>query len=225
MATSSKIATAQQLYDAGLSLYQENRYPQALAELKKAEDAFRKSDARGHPYTIPLPNGVSGLANTLALEGLCHQKLGDFRSAVRCYETSLINARFEKQKPFRTFHRTLNEHLLLCYEKEAEERSAEALARILAAEPEIDTAYRFPFSLNAEGITLARLYELSPDRHARFKDFYARAKTLDAETRRRSKRSDEASMRKMSFAIWGVLLAIFAVYGVMVAEALIRQNK
>ncbi len=224
MLTSMKIKTAQYFYDAGLALFQENRYAQSLVELKKAEDAFRKIDARGHPFSTPLPNGVSGLANTLALSGLCFQQLEDYRKAAKYYETSLINSKFEKKLPFRAFLRTLNANLLTCYEREWDASGAETLARILNSDPEIDTTYQFPFSLNDDAVILARIYELAPERYEQFKGFYYRAKTKDTEIRRRDKRSDESSMKKMSFYIWAALFIIWAAYGLVVAEALVKNK-
>ena len=224
MPTSIKIKAAQQSYDAGLALFQENRYSQALAELKRAEDAFRKFDARGHPFSTPLPNGVSGLANTLALSGLCFQKLGDRRKAMSCYETSLINAKFEKRRPLKQFLKTLNANLIACYEQEWEASPPETITRILNSDPEIDTTFRFPYSLPEESITFARLYELAPERYEQIRNFYRRAKAKDAGIRRRDKRSDESRFRKMSFYIWGVLSVIWAVYGLVVARALLTKK-
>jgi tetratricopeptide (TPR) repeat protein len=224
MSTSLKIKTAEQLYDAGLALFQENRYTQALTELKKAEDAFRKIDVRGHPFSHHLPNGVTGLSNTLALSGLCYQRLADFQKAIICYETCLINSKFEKKRAFRIFFANLSVDLAACYEQKAKRLLPQECARILSSDPEIDTAFRFPFSLNDNAAVLARLYELAPDRYGHFKDFYQSAKAKDDEIRRRDKKSDESRMKKMGFFIWGALLAIWAIYGVVVAKAMLMQK-
>ncbi len=92
------------MFENGYALFLEKRYVQALSELQRAEDAFRKLDARGHPFTIPLSNGVSGLANALALSGQCWQFLGNYEKAVLLYETSLINAKFEKKDTLSGVH-------------------------------------------------------------------------------------------------------------------------
>lgn len=223
MARSAKIKTAQQHYDAGLALFQENRHVQALVELNKAEIAFRNIDVRGHPFSNPLPNGVSGLANTLALEGMCYQKVGDFRKAARCFETSLINSPFEKKRPWKKFLLIINEHLFASYDKLLEKTSTDTLQQILTGKPRIDITYRFPFSLDGDEFTIARMYELSRERHDRFKEFYYRARAKDAELRRYAKKSDESSMRKMSFLIWGALFIIWAVYGIISLEALLKH--
>ncbi len=102
MTLSLKRRAAESFYLNGYALFLEKRYMQAIAELQRAEDAFRKLDARGHPFTMPLSNGVSGLANSLALSGQCWQLLGNYEKAIPLYETSLINEKFEKKKPFRS---------------------------------------------------------------------------------------------------------------------------
>ena len=115
-----KRRAAESLYENGYALFLEKRYMQALAELQRAEDAFRKLDARGHPFTIPLSNGVSGLANSLALSGQCWQLLGNYEKAAHLYETSLINSKFEKKKTFQEFMKTLQKNMLFCYQKKLE---------------------------------------------------------------------------------------------------------
>ncbi len=223
MSTISKRQMAEELYDAGYTLFQQGRFEEALVELRKAEDAFRKLDARGHPIGNHLANGVSGLANSLALSGLSYLKLGKYDKAVTCFETSLINSKFEKKKPFQSFLKPLNENMRVCYEKELENIDNETLAGLIQQEPEVDTSFRFPFSLKREGIILARLYELDPDRYGQFKGFYGHAKKIDSDMRRTDKRSDEFTMKKMSFYIWGILTAIWIAYGFAVARALIRK--
>ena len=68
---------AQQVFERGSALLQQQKYEQAIIDLQQAEQLFRKIDVKGHPFTIPLANGVSGLANALALSGLCYLKQGD----------------------------------------------------------------------------------------------------------------------------------------------------
>lgn len=214
------VQQAKGLYDAGAALFHDRQYGQSLAELRKAEDAFRKIDARGHPFISTLANDVSGLANTLLLAGLCHQKLGDQRSAAICLETCTINAKFEKRRPLRTFLRTRDEHLVECYGRILAEGGVDALSRISASDPDIDTTLLFPFSLRQEhAVHAARLFELAPDQYARFGEFYRRAKGKDAELRRRERKTDETTMRNMSIFIWGVLIAIWAVYGMVAFRA------
>ncbi len=224
MSTSSKMLIARQFYDAGHALFQENRYDQALFELHKAEDAFRKLDARGHPFGNPLPNGVSGLANTLALTGLCCQNLGDYEKAAAYYESSVINAKFEKAKPFQAFLTNLNENLITCYEKRLEQMDPETINSVMKQAPHIDASFRFPFSLSKDIIFLARLYELAPERYNRFRAFYSRAKAKDTEIRHKDKKSDESTMRRMGIYVWGALLFIFSLYGLVVLQALIHNK-
>ncbi len=215
---------AQQVFERGSALLQQQRYEQAIVDLQLAEQLFRKIDVRGHPFTIPLSNGVSGLANALALSGLCYLKLGDFRKAARCYESSFINSKFEKILPFRKFSKSVNENVLTCYETMLRSKRPEDIAELLKSDPDIDTAYEFPFSLSEHAAMLARVFELSPDRHADHRQFYIGAKAKDREIRRREKKSDEASMRKLSFLIWSILIIIWAMYGVVVIKALINKN-
>lgn len=210
-----------QTFERGAALLQQQRYEQAIADLQQAEQLFRKIDVKGHPFTIPLSNGVSGLANALALRGLCHVKLGDCRKAVECYESSFINSKFEKRWRFRSFVKSVNENLLACYETLLRSKRPEEIAEILKSDPDIDTAYEFPFSLGEYEMILARLFELSPNRYADHKQFYFRAKAKDREIRRREKKSDEASMKQLSILIWSILIIIWAMYGVVVIKALI----
>ncbi len=214
---------AEQLYDAGYALYQEGRYEEAFGELSRAQEAFREIDARGHPFSNPLPNGISGLANTLFLAGRCCQKLGDYNNAVVLYETSLINSKFEKKKPFQAFQKTLHENMVACYEKELETIDAPTLAGLLKQEPKIDTAFSFPFSLDEDTILIARIYELDPERFLRFKDFYETARKRDAEIRGRENMSDISTTRKMSIYIWGILITVWVSYGLIVVKALLHK--
>lgn len=220
MATSLKIQTAQRFYDAGVSLFQESRYSQALVELKKAEEAFRKIDARGRPFSTPLSNGVSGLANTLALEGLCYEKLGDSDRAIVCFETSLINVKFERKKPFLTFLDELNKSMLACYERKLQTYTGDTISNLLQRPPSIDTSFCFPFSLDQGLIPIARLYEIAPERYGRFKPFYRSAYQKDAEIRLKDRQSDESTMRRMGVYIWITLFAIWSVYIIVFFNAL-----
>jgi len=220
MSTVLKWRMAEQFYNAGYSLFQEGRYDQALEELSRSEEAFRRLDARGHPWGHSLPNGVSGLANTFALQGQCHQKLGDYRKAVISYESSLINTTFEQKRPFRSFTAEVSKNMAWCYEKELSPE-ASSPDSLLTRGLEIDTSFRFPFSLRPELIPVARLYELEPELHRNLKGFYERAKKEDADFRHRNKRSEDAAMKRMSIFVWGLLLTIWIVYGLVVAEAML----
>lgn len=224
MFTSAKIRSAQRMYDAGLALFHEHRYFQALAELKNAEDAFRRIDARGHPFTIPLANGVSGLANTLALCAQCYQSLGDNRNALRYYETSLINEKFEKKRPFRAFRASLDRNLITCYENELQRLGQERIALVLQSDPVIDTAFTFPFSLEPDATLLVRLYQLAPDRYPHHAGFHDRARAKDASVRRQNRRSDEPAMKRASAVIWITLLFIWSLYGVLAVHAMLNTR-
>jgi tetratricopeptide (TPR) repeat protein len=217
-----KRRTAEKLFENGYALFLEKRYMQALAELQRAEDAFRKLDARGHPFTIPLSNGVSGLANTLALSGQCWQLLGNYEKAVQLYETSLINAKFEKKKPFQEFMKTLQMNMLISYEKKLELLDQKTLHQTVTQEPDIDMYYRFPFSLREDAILIARLYELAPDQHRQFRDFYTRAQLKDEGMRRSDRSSDEQATKRMSIYIWGILFVITVVYIVVLINTALQ---
>lgn len=226
MQDSQSVQSAKRFYDAGVALFHDRQYRDSLVELQKAEDAFRKTDARGHPFISPLRNGISGLANTLLLAGLCHQKLGDHRNAAICLETCLINSKFEKRGPFRSFLRTRNENLIECYEHILGEQGEDVLSRVTASDPDIDTALVFPFSITQENaVHAARLFELAPDRYAHAGEFYRRMKKKDADTRLRDRRSDEPTMRRMSIYIWGVLIVIWAAYGLIAFNAVRHIDK
>jgi len=224
MSTSTKRRMAEQLYNSGRALFQEGLYSEALIELRRAENAFRELDARGHPFTDTLPNGLSGLANTLALSGLCCQTLGNYKEALTHYETSLINAKFEKKKAFRAFTQTIAENMITCYETIQADLDTAERDRMLSREPEIDVSFRFPYSLPPDVIPVARLYEIAPERYPHYKNYYQRAKERDAEIRRQSKTSDESAMKRTSIYVWSILAAIWAVYGVIVIKALVHSK-
>jgi tetratricopeptide (TPR) repeat protein len=216
---------ARQYYDTGHALLQQGRYHEALLELGRAENTYRALDARGHPFSRSLPNGISGLADTLRLSGLCRQKLGDHKTAITCYETSYINIKFEKKRVLGRFLREMEADLASCYERVLEAVPGEEQDRLLQNEPSIDVSFRFPFSLSPAQIPFARLYELEPDRHAGFRTFYEHARERDVEIRRRSKTADESTMKKMSIAVWSILFMIWAVYIVIFFDALLRNKR
>jgi tetratricopeptide (TPR) repeat protein len=216
--------TAREAFEKGSALAEEGNYEQAIIALQNSEVLFRQIDVKGHPFTVPLANGVSGLANTLVLIGLCHQKLGNYQNAVKYFESSFINSKFENARHFRKFTEYINQNLLTCYDKILSLNLLDRTEDILKSDPEINTAYQFPFSLSKDAIILARLFELSRERYGRYQNFYRRAKVKDTEIRKREKKSDEASMRKLSFLIWSILIIIWAVYGTVVIEALVRQK-
>jgi tetratricopeptide (TPR) repeat protein len=223
MSTSTKRRMAENMYNSGRALFQEGLYNEALIELRRAEDAFRTWEALGHPFANRLSNGMSGLANTLSLSGLCYLKLGNFQAALTCYETSLINSKFEQKKALRNFERSLAENLILCYEKTLESADADRV-NFLSRTPEIDVSFRFPYSLPQDIVPFARLYELAPERYSLYKDFYERAKEKDAELRHLSKTSDESAMKRTSIYVWGILAAIWAIYGLFVIKALVQHR-
>ena len=214
---------AEQLYNSGRALSQEGLYHEALVELRRAEDAFRVWESYGHPFASHLANGISGLANTLALSGLCYLKLGNFKAALTSYETSLINSKFERKNALRAFKQTIAENMIVCYEKTLEDAGVDRVS-FLGREPEIDVSFRFPYSLPQDIVPFARLYELAPDRYPQFKDFYEHAKIKDAEIRRRSKTSDESAMKRTSIYVWSILAAIWAIYGLIVVKALVHHK-
>lgn len=221
MPTSLKWRSAEQLFRKGRALFEENRYVQALIELRRAEEAFRKLDARGHPFGHALSNGVSGLANTLALSGRCYQELGNFRQAITCYETSLINEKFEKARPFRTFRTSLQEDLIACYDKDLTRTDEQTLKDLLGQDVAIDTSFCFPFSLGNNAFPLARLYELSPGRYPQYKDFYLRSKNVDSAIRRRTDKGlDKAQMKQAGIYIWVTMGVLWAAYSLIVSKAL-----
>jgi tetratricopeptide (TPR) repeat protein len=216
--------TAREAFERGSALVQQGSYEQAIPELQLAEALFRQDDARGHPFPKPLANGVSGLANSLFLSGRCYEQLEDHRLAARCYETSLINAKFEKRRPFRSFSQSVNRNLCSCYERLLASMPAERVEAMLGSELEISIDRRFPFSPPVDAVVLFRLYELDPDRFARFRDAYHRARARDVDIRKREKKSDETTMRKLSFTIWTILIVIWAIYGIVVIKTLITKQ-
>jgi tetratricopeptide (TPR) repeat protein len=224
MSTITKRRMAEKAYDAGQTLSQQGRYDEALIELSRAEDAFRELDTKGHLFDSPLPNGVSGLANTSALSGLCYEKLGDYITALTCYETSFINAKFEKKRPFLDFSKKLSQNMCSCYEEAIKHIDIGARDALLDQEAKIDTSCRFPFSLTKAAIPFARLYELAPERYGQFHDYYERARKKDSEIRRTLERTDESTVKKASFYVWGILVAIWIIYGIIIANALIHKK-
>jgi tetratricopeptide (TPR) repeat protein len=220
MTTKLKRRMAQEFYDKGFAGFQAGKYEQAIVELRKAEDAFRELDVVGQPFGFPLPNGVSGLANTLALEGRCFQALGDYQQAVTRFESCLVNGIFERKRPFQAFWSALRTGVIACYEKTLEQTGPETLKNP-KRNPDVDISFLFPFSLSQESIPVARLYELAPERYPQFGDFYAAARKKDIMMRRMDKRSDESTMKKLSISVWGSLVAIWIAYGLLVAQVLL----
>jgi hypothetical protein len=221
MSTALQKTQALHLYETGVALYEEHRYQEALVELEGAEQAFRAMDARGHAFTHALANGITGLSNTLAYEGLCHQHLGRPLAAVHCFESSFINSRFERKRRLKTFTATVERNLLECYERLREQLHPDALTFLLETPADIDTSCRFPFSLPSEAIILARLYELAPERYASYRDFYRSAQERDEDRRKHEKRTDAASLRTRSIIVWGALIIIWTLYGYIAVEALL----
>lgn len=223
MTTKLKRRMARQFYDGGFALFQQEKYDQALVELRKAEDIFRALDAQGHPFGYTFSNGVSGLSNTLVLEARCYQKTGGYQQAIRYYEGSLINEKFERKRHFHAFWSAVRPDVITCYEKTLE-NTGSAAPETLIQDPRIDLSYVFPFSLPPELVPVARLYELAPERYPHVGNFYAAAKKKDVKLRRMDKISDESTMRKLSFYVWGVLVSIWVAYGLVVVHAL-HQKK
>ena len=224
MSTSLTWRTAEELFNAGHALFEENRYEQAIVELRKAEEAFRKLDARGQPFNNTLSNGISGLANSLFLAGRCYQETGDIDHAITCYETSLINEKFEKAKPFRAFYAILRGVLIECYDLEREKIDDQTLQALLTQDVEIDPSFRFPFSLSSRSIVLARLYEFAPERYPHFKDFYVRAQKTDFTIRKKAgKELDESRMKRATISIWMILGLLWTIYSMIVVKALLPK--
>ncbi|MDA8423055.1 MAG: hypothetical protein M0Z89_06945 [Nitrospiraceae bacterium] len=221
MSTLTKRRTAEEFYNAGYTLFQEHRFEQALVKLRQAEEMFRTLDAPGHAFSHPLPNGVTGLANTLALMGRCYYELDDTVTACTYYETSLINAKFEQARPFRLFFKTLREDMLLCYDREAGKIDKATLKNILSRETDTDTSCRFPFSLTGAAFTVARLYELAPDRYPQFSEFFIRMQQQDRQIRRTNKQSDESRMKMASIYIWVLLGTLWIIYSVIVVKTML----
>ncbi len=217
--TESKRRTAERLFNVAFSLYQEGRYEQSLIELRRAEDAFRKLDSRGHPFNHVLANGVTGLANTLALSGRCYQRLGNIAKAIICYETSFINAKFERPRPFSALIRDLREDLLACYAENLRNLDESALGNLTQGDIRIDTTCCFPFSLTKEAFTLARVYELAPERYPHLRDFVVRAAEQDAAIRLSDRKSDESRVKRANIYIWLALGSLWAAYCLLVVRA------
>ncbi|HUJ16416.1 MAG TPA: tetratricopeptide repeat protein [Nitrospirota bacterium] len=213
---------AEQWYESGLALFEQERYHEALIEFLRAENVFRELDARGQPFSRPLANGISGLANTLVMSGRCCQKLGNYSQAITHYETSLINAKFEKKKPFHEFLKQLTEDMTYCYERVLDGLSVDERNRLIERDPDLDVSFRFPYSLPPALIPLARLYDLAPQRYSRYAPFYERAQERDASLRRSSRTSDESAMKRMSFYVWGILSAVWIMYALIVIRILVK---
>ncbi len=220
MSTSSKKRTAERLYKAAYSLFQERRYEQALIELRRAEDAFLRLDAQGHPFGHLLSNGVSGLANTLALSGRCYQQLGNAEQAIDCYEASFINSKFERTKPFASFAEDLRRDLIACYADSMKNMDEQTKIGVMGQDVMIDTSFRFPFSLKKDAVILARLYELAPERYPCLKDFALRAAEQDAALRRSDKKNRESRLQKAHVYVMLVFGSLWVAYCYLGIKAL-----
>jgi tetratricopeptide (TPR) repeat protein len=216
---------AEQIYLTGRTLFEQGKFSDALAELAKAEDAFRKFDVRGHPFWHVLDNGLSGLAHTLYLKGQCLENLGDCAGALLCYETSLINKKFERSRPFKKFWRALRLQMTTCYEMRLNIGDTGRIADLLNPEDiKIDISYIFPFSLDVDRMPLARLYELDPGRYRQFRDFYVRAKERDGRLRRLSQASDVSSVKRLGLLVGGTMALLWITYGIVVYRALFLKR-
>jgi len=223
MSTSSTRQTAEFCFNTGYALFLENHFEQALFELRKAEDAFRKLDSRGYPFNITLANGVSGLANALTLSGRCHQRLDNWEQAATCFETGLINSKYEKPKFFKPFLQSLNADLAICYSRALEQIDQRTLADLLLRDVAINTSFCFPFSLDKNVFPLARLYELVPEQYPQFKDFYHRAREKNKELERLDEALDQARLKKAGISIWVALGALWALYTLLASKALLYR--
>lgn len=223
MPTTSKRQFAEQAYRNGEALVRERRFTEAIGELRRAEDLFRRLDARGHPFNFTLENGVSGLANTLFLLGHCHREIGDIPAATTYFETSTVNEPFERTFPFRSFLKNVHDHLIACYEGILVRTGQRGINELQNEDPSVDITYRFPFSLDPKIIPAARLYELAPERFPQFRSFYTVAREKDAVLRRAGSRTDDATMRAIALGVWSVLVVIWVAYGVVVVRTLMRN--
>ena len=222
MQTTDTIQNAMEAYGKGTSLLQQEKYKEAIPHLSRAVDDFRKHDAEGHPAENVLENGVSALANALFHLGICSERTGDVAGAVTCFETAFINERFEHSFSFRIFSRDLASHLAACYERHLDEPEQNDIDSFLTGGMvSVDSSYRFPFSLDPKMIPYARLYELAPRRHERFKKFYEAAKKRDRILRSTGTKTDDQSMRRISIGVWSVIAAIWVAYGIVVLRTLI----
>ncbi len=222
MATNLKWREAVQYYNQGLVLYRENRFEQALTELRRAADAFRKLDARGTFLHRCLPNGVSGQANALVLTGQCHFHLGEFEQAVTCFETALINEQFEDPASFQKVQSNIRADIIACYAALVQKINPDTLSLQSYYPIEIDSTFRFPFSLPRDLVPLARLYELAPEHYAHYAEFYQRAWKTHEELRRADKDLDidGSRMHKATRSIWTLLGVLWTIYTIIVFKAL-----
>ena len=141
------------MYLSGYTLFQECLYNEALIVLRRAEDAFAmRADTL---FAHPLSNGISGLANTFILSGFCYQKLGNFKAALTCFETSLINAKFEKKKASRDFTKTFTENLIVCYENVLK-TSGDGRRDLTPGIPQSSLWFYYPLPLFMEILTVSK---------------------------------------------------------------------
>lgn len=221
MQSKQQRTNAEQAFRRAAVLAEEGRYAEAVSDLRKAGDIFRRLDATGHPFNVTLENGVSGFANVLLLLGKCHLQKGNLPAAIEAFETSMINARFERVLPYRSFRKTVEEYLADCYERLLAQTSNDALPPP-DQQPPIDLSYRFPFSLPVERIPFARLYELAPQRFPHYRVFYEQSRSKDFALRRAGRKADDATMRTISIGVWSVLVAIWLVYVIVVVRSLVH---
>ncbi len=224
MLTTDTMQDAVETYRTGFSLFHQERFKEAIPFFSRAVEAFRKHDAQGHPAEHTLENGVSALANTLTLLGVCSERTGDISRAISCFETAYINEEFEKPTVFRPFARDLASRLVSCYERQVDASAIQRITSLPAGNPAIDSTYRFPFSLEPALIPFARLYELAPQRYGHLRTFYENAKHQDSIQRRAGSRTDDPSMRKISIGVWSVIAVIWIVYGIVVIRMLVHAQ-
>ncbi len=224
MLTTDTTQDAIAAYRKGSSLVQQEQYREAIPFLHEAAESFRRYAAEGHPAEHTLENGVTAMANAMYLLGVCHERTGNISRAITCLETACINERFERSAPFRAFLQDLQAVLASCYEWQIKTTGRDDVSPLLNLEPITDSTCRFPFSLAPEIIPYARLYELAPQRYQQYRQFYYRAKKMDAVLRSAGSKADEATMQKISIIVWTVIATIWIVYGFVAIRTLMYSH-
>ena len=223
MPTSGQTDVSAENYRQALTLIHEGRFREAIPLLNRSADDFRGHAAEGHPTELVFENGISALANVLIHLGICYERTGDLHRALNCFETALINERFERKRAFRLFQKELIPRLVSCYEQLIAENQRSFPDRGPQVPKVVDATCRFPFSLPSLVLPYARLFELDPSRYAKFKTFYEDARLRDDEQRSSGGPTDETVMRKVTFGVWGVLSVIWILYGIIVTRALLQH--
>ncbi len=111
--------------------------PAGASELRRAENAFRANWMPADiPSPIPFPTASPDSPTRLRFPANAGRTSAITKSRITYYETSQINAKFEKKAPSQKFLKTLRKNLLFCYQRILNSSPGKRCDRLLRQEPD-----------------------------------------------------------------------------------------